>query len=63
MVARYYEPDQGFIATSEEFPGVSAFGESRQEAITELETVLDLVIEEYLASGWPLPSPQLQRHP
>lgn len=61
MIARYFADDDGFIAVTEEFPGVSAFGETREEAIRELEVALSLVIEEYKESGWPLPEPAVMQ--
>lgn len=63
MATRYFEEDDGFIATAEEFPGLSAFGETREEAIQELEVALGLAIEEYLSSGWPLPEPAVLEEP
>lgn len=49
--------DEGYIATCPEFPGLSAFGETREEATKEAETALELFIEEYKAKGKPLPEP------
>lgn len=42
---------------SPEFPGVSAFGDSRDEALLEVRTALELAIETYEEEGWPLPEP------
>lgn len=63
IVARYYAEDDGYIATADEFPGLSAFGETREEAVREFQTVLDLAIQEYIESGWPLPSPEIIQSP
>ncbi len=41
-----------FVAT-----GLSAFGESREEALVEAEIALDLMIEAYVANGVSLPLP------
>ncbi len=52
------EDDEGFIATCQEFPGLSAFGETREEALREAQIALDLMIEIYLEKGIALPEPQ-----
>lgn len=63
VVARYFAEDDGFIATVEEFPGISAFGATREEAIRELEVALEATVEEYEEAGWPLPEPVTARSP
>jgi predicted RNase H-like HicB family nuclease len=57
---QWSEEDEAFVATSAEFPGLSAFGETHQEALREAETALELMIETYQASGIPLPKPKPQ---
>jgi predicted RNase H-like HicB family nuclease len=52
------EDDEGFIAICQEFPGLSAFGETREEALREAQIALDLMIEIYLEKGIALPEPQ-----
>lgn len=52
------EEDQGYIATSPEFPGLSAFGETVEEALTEAKTALDLFIRDIVESGETLPEAQ-----
>ena len=60
---RWSDEDQGYIALHPEFSGLSAFGETVEEAIVELEAALKLVIETYEAEGWPPPEPrQLSEH-
>ena len=49
------EEDEGFIAACSEFPGLSAFGSTREEATAEFEIVLGGLIEVYKEKGWPLP--------
>ena len=49
--------DGGFIAICRDFPGLSAFGESREDALAEAEIALDLMIEAYVANGVSLPEP------
>ena len=41
------EEDAAFVAVCREFPGLSAFGETREEAAHEVQTALDLMIETY----------------
>jgi predicted RNase H-like HicB family nuclease len=47
--------DEGFIATCPDFPSLSAFGETPEEALTEAKVALELFIESLQASGDPLP--------
>lgn len=51
------DEDAGFIAISQEFPGLSAFGETREEALQEAQKVLDEMIEIYHSKGMQLPEP------
>jgi len=51
------DEDGGYIATSPEFAGVSAFGATVAEAIEELETALGAAVETYRDAGWELPEP------
>jgi predicted RNase H-like HicB family nuclease len=52
------DTDECYIATSPEFPRLSAFGDTAQEAIDELGVVLEAAMEIYEEEGWPLPEPQ-----
>ncbi len=56
---QYSEDDGGYIALSPEFPGLSAFGETPEEAIRESETALELFIEAYYEQSKPLPDPNV----
>lgn len=58
ITLRYSTDDEGYVATSPEFPGLSAFGTDPEEALNEAQTALSLFVEEYSASGRPLPEPQ-----
>lgn len=49
--------DNGFIALVSEFPGLSAFGETREEAVKEAEIALSGMIDLYQEEGDPLPDP------
>ncbi len=50
--------DEGFVAVYREFPGLSAFGETREEALYEAQIALDLMIATYRTTNVPLPEPQ-----
>ena len=52
------EEDEAFVAVCREFPGLSAFGETREEALHEAQIALDLMIETYREKNIPLPEPQ-----
>lgn len=52
------EQDGTYVAVCPEFPGVSAFGDTREEAIAEARVALELAVETYLDEGWPLPTPE-----
>jgi predicted RNase H-like HicB family nuclease len=51
------EEDQGFIVTCPDFPGLSAFGESPEEALSEAKIALELFITSLQATGDSLPKP------
>lgn len=52
------EQDRGYIAVCPEFPDLSAFGETAEEALAEMKIALELAIETYEDEGWPLPEPR-----
>ncbi|MCY7346627.1 MAG: type II toxin-antitoxin system HicB family antitoxin [Pyrinomonadaceae bacterium] len=52
------EEDEAFVAVCREFPGLPAFGETREEALHEAQIALDLMIETYREKSIPLPEPQ-----
>ena len=51
------DEDEAHVATCVEFPGISAFADSIEQAFAELRIALDLAIETYEAEGWQLPEP------
>lgn len=53
--------DNGFIATVKEFPGLSAFGETRAEAIREAELALKGFLKVYAEEGGELPRPETSK--
>ncbi|HEV7644537.1 MAG TPA: type II toxin-antitoxin system HicB family antitoxin [Pyrinomonadaceae bacterium] len=52
------EEDQAYVATCAEFSGLSAFGETHEEALREAQTALELMIETYQEKGIALPEPR-----
>ena len=50
--------DEAFVAVCQEFPGLSSFGETREEALQEAQIALDLMIETYREKRIRLPEPQ-----
>ncbi|MGC2235038.1 MAG: type II toxin-antitoxin system HicB family antitoxin [Pyrinomonadaceae bacterium] len=52
------EEDEAFVAICNEFPGLSAFGETREDALREAQTALDLMIKTYREKDIPLPQPK-----
>ncbi len=53
------DEDSGYLATSPEFPGLSAFGETEEEALSEAKIARQLFIDDMLESGEQLPTPQM----
>jgi predicted RNase H-like HicB family nuclease len=55
----YSDEDEGFIALAPDLPGCSAFGETQEQAVTELR---DAIVAWQLAAvgaGNPIPKPSL----
>jgi len=63
------DEDQGYIATCPDFPGLSAFGDTEEEALQEAKTALKLFVEAISDQGKPAPeattasSITMKRHP
>lgn len=53
------EEDDSYIATCPEFYGLSAFGDTPEEALAEAKIALELFIESYEADKIPLPEPNI----
>lgn len=51
----YSQEDGGFIAVDPAWPGLSAFGDTEEEAGREFEIARGAAVEVYLAEGWELP--------
>ena len=52
------DEDEGYIAVCDEFPGLSAFGQTRESAAHEAQVALELTVEHYRATGQTLPQPR-----
>lgn len=50
--------DEGYIAIAPALPGCSAFGETRSEAITELDFAIEAWKASAMKSGNPIPTPR-----
>ena len=51
------EEDGEYMATCPSFPGLSAFGETEEEALHEAKIALELFIKSYKERGISLPKP------
>ncbi len=60
-IIQWSDEDEGYIAIVPELPGVSAFGETIEEAARELEIAKQLVLKVYAEDGCPLPDPDKLR--
>lgn len=49
------DEDECYIATLPEFPFLSGLGDTKEEALRELEIALEASIRLYEDEGWPLP--------
>jgi predicted RNase H-like HicB family nuclease len=52
------DADECFIATCPEFPLLSAHGDTREEATSEFQTVLEMAIESFEENNLELPKPR-----
>ena len=53
------DEDEGFIAVVDDFPGCSAFGETKQEALKELYDAIVAWMRAARAAGNPIPLPSV----
>jgi antitoxin HicB len=58
MQVKWSEPDGMFVATCPEFGGISALGESYEDAVRELQVAINLAIATYRENGRALPEPR-----
>ena len=53
----YSEEDRGYIAVAPDLKGCSAFGDTPQEALMELETAIDIWLTVARQDSTPIPEP------
>jgi predicted RNase H-like HicB family nuclease len=58
-VLQFSEEDGGWIATIPELPGASAYGDTPEEAVRELQTAKEVLLDAYRQDGCPIPNPDL----
>lgn len=63
MSVHWYPGDEAYVALCPEFPLLSALGETREEAIAELRTVITAVIAVEQEAGTALPTPSFAPEP
>ena len=51
------QEDEEFLARVAEFPSLSAFGDTQEEALREIRMVVDAVVEDMRENGEPIPEP------
>jgi predicted RNase H-like HicB family nuclease len=51
------DEDEGFIAVAPDLPGCSAFGQTQEEALAELQDAISAWIEAARSAGNPIPAP------
>lgn len=54
----FNDEDQDYIALCSEFRHLSAFGETPEEALRELNEVLEAALQIHAEEGWPIPRPE-----
>ncbi|MCP9496825.1 MAG: type II toxin-antitoxin system HicB family antitoxin [Pyrinomonadaceae bacterium MAG19_C2-C3] len=57
FVVTWSRTDRSYVAICFEFPGLSAFGATAEDALREAQVALELFIENYEENGEPLPEP------
>lgn len=58
VTIRWTDEDEAYIATVPELPGLSALGDTEEEALKELEIAQALFLEVMRESGDPIPEPR-----
>jgi predicted RNase H-like HicB family nuclease len=62
LIIEWSDEDNRYVVTSPTFPGFSALGETREQALVEGQIALSLFIESYNDRGIPLPEWQGAQH-
>jgi predicted RNase H-like HicB family nuclease len=58
----YSDEDEGFVAVVPELPGCSAFGETEEEALSEVKVAIDLWLDTARQEGREIPEPSGREH-
>lgn len=58
LTVEWSKEDQQYVVTCPSFPGLSALGTTREQALQEAETVLHLFVESYKDRNLELPEPR-----
>jgi predicted RNase H-like HicB family nuclease len=58
IILYWSKDDQAFLAEVPELPGCAADGATYQEALANVEIVIQEWIETAQESGWPIPTPR-----
>jgi predicted RNase H-like HicB family nuclease len=59
---RWSDEDEGYVAEVPELPGVSAVGETPEEAVHEVQDAAQACIESLREDGLPVPAPRKIPH-
>ena len=59
ILIRWNEDEKEFMGTSQEFPGLSVFAETREKTLREAESVLNDFISIFVEDGDDLPEPNI----
>jgi len=61
VIVYWSERDGAYLAEAPELPGSAADGPTYQEALTNLEVIMDEWIETAIEMGWTIPEPKARR--
>jgi len=56
------DEDEGFVAIAPELPGCSAFGETEEEALSEVKVAIGLWLDTAREDGREIPEPSGREH-
>lgn len=58
ITLQWSDEDEGYIALCPEFPLLSAFGETPDDAVKEIQVAIAGALETYRSEGWDVPQPR-----
>jgi predicted RNase H-like HicB family nuclease len=59
LLIRWSSEDDAYVATSEEFPGLSAFGNTYEESACEAQVAMRLFLDQYKEDKTPASEPKV----